>query len=471
LAWLLHASRHERVPLMRRTLQSVVLGQAWLLAVPALLPLSGLARLPWPGLLTLTLAAATLCLAGLRLLWLHRVGLTAERDAARARLKEREAQLVQSQKTEAVGRLACGIAHDFNNLLTAITGYTEMALLYPHLEKSVRGALEEIQSSAERAAGLTHRLLAFSRRQAVEPAALSLNVLIEDFRRMLRPIIGENIRLITELDPELGLLEADRGRMEQVLLNLVVNAREAMPDGGSLRIATRNAAAGRSPLGERPGVLLEIADSGLGMDAHTQSRMFEPFFTTKPDGTGLGLATVWEIVQGSGGHIAVESGPGRGTTFRLCFPRVHDAGRRQPAAAPPAGLPEGSGTILVVEDEEQVRRMIVQTLRCSGYRVLEAPGGREALRLLARGAQEPLDLILTDVIMPDMSGDQLAERLPAAHRGVPVLYMSGYTGHQRLEPAGLLHKPFSPQALCLRIREHLQLARGEPELASHERGT
>jgi signal transduction histidine kinase len=324
---------------MRRTLQSVVLGQAWLLAVPALLPLSGLARLPWPGLLTLTLAAATLCLAGLRLLWLHRVGLTAERDAARARLKEREAQLVQSQKTEAVGRLACGIAHDFNNLLTAITGYTEMALLYPHLEKSVRGALEEIQSSAERAAGLTHRLLAFSRRQAVEPAALSLNVLIEDFRRMLRPIIGENIRLITELDPELGLLEADRGRMEQVLLNLVVNAREAMPDGGSLRIATRNAAAGRSPLGERPGVLLEIADSGLGMDAHTQSRMFEPFFTTKPDGTGLGLATVWEIVQGSGGHIAVESGPGRGTTFGLCFPRVHDAGRRDD----PGGRGRGAG--------------------------------------------------------------------------------------------------------------------------------
>ena len=446
---------------MRRILQSSVLGPTCLLEAPALL-LAGLARLPWPWLLalTLTLTAVTLCLAGLRLLW-------AERDAARARLKEREAQLVQSQKTEAVGRLACGIAHDFNNLLTAITGYTEMALLFPRLEKSVRGALEEIQSSAERAAGLTHRLLAFSRRQAVEPAVLSLNVLIEDFRRMLRPIIGENIRLITELDPELGLLVADRGRMEQLLLNLVVNAREAMPDGGSLRIATCNAAAA---LGERPGILLEIADSGLGMDAHTQSRMFEPFFTTKPDGTGLGLATVWEIVQGSGGHIAVDSGPGRGTTFRLCFPRAHGSSRRQPAAAPPAGLPEGSGTILVVEDEEQVRRMIVQTLRCSGYRVLEAAGGREALRLLASGPQEPLDLILTDVIMPDMSGDQLAERLPAAHRGVPVLYMSGYTGHQRLEPAELLHKPFSPQALCLRIREHLQLARGEPEWAAHEHG-
>ncbi len=450
---------------MRRILQSSVLGPACLLAALALLPPAWLARLPGPWLLALT--AVTLCLAGLRLLWLHNRGLAAERDAARARLKEREAQLVQSQKTEAVGRLACGIAHDFNNLLTAITGYTEMALLFPRLEKSVRGALEEIQSSAERAAGLTHRLLAFSRRQAVEPAVLSLNVLIEDFRRMLRPIIGENIRLTTELDPELGLLVADRGRMEQVLLNLVVNAREAMPDGGSLRIATRNAAAA---LGERPGILLEIADSGLGMDAHTQSRMFEPFFTTKPDGTGLGLATVWEIVQGSGGHIAVDSGPGRGTTFRLCFPRVHGAHRRPPAAASPAGLPEGSGTILVVEDEEQVRRMIVQTLRCSGYRVLEAAGGREALRLLASGPQEPLDLILTDVIMPDMSGDQLAERLPAAHRGVPVLYMSGYTGHQRLEPAELLHKPFSPQALCLRIREHLQLARGEPEWAAHEHG-
>jgi signal transduction histidine kinase len=454
---------------MRRILRSSVLGSACLPAAPALLPLAVLARLPWPWLLALTLAAVTLCLAGLRLVRLRSGELAAERDAARARLKEREAQLVQSQKTEAVGRLACGIANDFNNLLTAITGYAEMALLFPRLEKSVRGALEEIQSSAERAAGLTHRLLAFSRRQAVEPAVLSLNLLIDDFRRMLRPIIGENIRLTTELNPELGLLVADRGRMEQVLLNLVVNAREAMPDGGSLRIATCNAAPGHSPLGERPGILLVIADSGLGMDAQTQSRMFEPFFTTKPDGTGLGLATVWEIVQGSGGHIAVDSGPGRGTTFRLCFPRVHGTHWRQPAAAPSAGLPEGSGTILVVEDEEQVRRMIVQTLRYSGYRVLEAAGGREALRLLG-GAQESLDLILTDVIMPDMSGDQLAERLPAAHRGVPVLYMSGYTGHQRLEPAELLHKPFSPQALCLRIREHLQLARGEPEWAAHEHG-
>src|SRR4030042_1425943 len=209
LAWRLHACRHERVPLMRRILQSSVLGPTCLVAAPAR-RLAGLSRLPWPWLLalTLTLTAVTLCLAGLRLLW-------AERDAARARLKEREAQLVQSQKTEAGGPRACGIAHDFNNLLTAITGYTEMALLFPRLEKSVRGALEEIQSSAERAAGLTHRLLAFSRRQAVEPAVLSLNVLIEDFRRMLRPIIGENIRLITELDPELGLLGADRGRREQ----------------------------------------------------------------------------------------------------------------------------------------------------------------------------------------------------------------------------------------------------------------
>jgi CheY-like chemotaxis protein len=373
---------------------------------------------------------------------------------------ERESQLVHSQKTEAVGRLACGIAHDFNNLLTAITGYAEMSLLYPQLDKTVRGALEEIHSCAERAAGLTQRLLAFSRRQAAEPSALHLNYLVEGFQRMLRPIIGEDIRLVTELDPGLGLLEADQGQMEQVLLNLVVNAREAMPEGGSLRIATRNTAAGQSPLGGQPGVMLEIADSGVGMDSRTQARLFEPFFTTKPDGTGLGLSTVSQIVRSSGGHIAVDSSPGSGTTFRLCFPRIAGVCGSRQASPARAELPAGSGTILVVEDEEQVRRMIVQTLRSSGYRVLEAGGGREALRLLGRGGLEALDLILTDVIMPDLSGDQLAERLPEPYRGVPVLYMSGYTRHQRLDPACLLHKPFSPQALCLRIREHLQLSRG-----------
>jgi signal transduction histidine kinase/CheY-like chemotaxis protein len=452
-------------PLMRRESGLAALGLACLLSVPVCLAPALLAQLRLPGLLAMILPAAILCLVGARLLLAHAGRLAAQRDAFRKRLKERESQLVHSQKTEAVGRLACGIAHDFNNLITAITGYAEMSLLYPRLDKAVRVALEEIHSCAERAAGLTHRLLAFSRRQATEPAALHLNHLVEGFQRMLRPIIGEDVRLVTELDPGLGLLEADQGQMEQVLLNLAVNAREAMPEGGSLRIATRNTPEGLSPLDGRPGVLLEIADSGVGMDQQTRARLFEPFFTTKPDGTGLGLATVSEIVHSSGGHIAVDSSPGRGTTFRLCFPRITGDYRGRQAAAAPAALPAGSGTILVVEDEEQVRRMIVQTLRSSGYRVFEAAGGREALRLLERGLAtggepQPLDLILTDVIMPDLSGDQLAARVPEPYRGVPVLYMSGYTRHQRLDPASLLHKPFSPQALCLRIREQLELARG-----------
>ncbi len=387
--------------------------------------------------------------------------LVEDRSSADCKLKEREAQLVQAQKMDAIGRLAGGIAHDFNNLLTAIIGYAELALMRPQQDRTTRDALEEIGRCAESAAGLTQRLLAFSRKQVVEPAVLHLNNIVESFHRILRRIIGENISLVTELDPSLGLLQADQGQIEQVLLNLAVNARDAMPEGGTLRIATRNVAGEESPLQGAAGVLLQISDSGSGMDEATLEHLFEPFFTTKEvgKGTGLGLSTVFGIVKQSGGRLSVESSPGCGATFRLYFPRIQSLPRQETAEAEQVALPAGNGTVLVVEDEEPVRRMIVHTLRGSGYRVLEAAGGHEALRLVEGGRAGPIDLVLTDVIMPDMSGDQLIERLPARLRSVPVLYMSGYSGHRRLDQASLIQKPFSPHTLCLRIRERLQVAR------------
>jgi two-component system cell cycle sensor histidine kinase/response regulator CckA len=370
--------------------------------------------------------------------------------------KRLEEQLLQSQKMEAVGRLAGGIAHDFNNLLTAIIGYSDLLARRvkgtPRLEHNVG----EILEAAERAAGLTRQLLAFSRKQVLQPRVLSLNAAVTDIEGMLRRVIGEDIQLVTALAGGLGQVRADPTQLEQVILNLAVNARDAMPRGGNLLLETANV-----DLDDARYVMLAVSDNGVGMDAETQSRVFEPFFTTKEPGkgTGLGLATVYGIVAQSGGSIRVDSEPGRGTTFKVLLPRVDE-----PAAVDPprAQLPAGGGceTVLVAEDEDGVRALICEVLRSLGYRVLEAPRPEAALDLMA-GEGAPVRLLLTDVVMPGMDGRQLAERLTARQPNLRVLYMSGYTGeaiarHGVLEHGTeLLQKPFTPEALARKVREVL----------------
>ena len=370
--------------------------------------------------------------------------------------KRLEEQLLQSQKMEAVGRLAGGIAHDFNNLLTAIIGYSDLLARRvkgtPRLEHNVG----EILEAAERAAGLTRQLLAFSRKQVLQPRVLSLNAAVTDIENMLRRVIGEDIQLLTALAGGLGQVRADPTQLEQVILNLAVNARDAMPRGGKLVLETANV-----DVDDARYVMLAVSDNGVGMDAETQSRVFEPFFTTKEPGkgTGLGLAMVYGIVAQSGGSIRVDSEPGRGTTFKVLLPRVDEPPTVDP---PPAERPAGRGceTVLVAEDEDGVRSLICEVLRGLGYRVLEAPRPELALDLMAaEGA--PVRLLLTDVVMPGMDGRQLAERLTARQPGLRVLYISGYTGeaiarHGVLEHGTqLLQKPFTPEALARKVREVL----------------
>ncbi|PYQ12619.1 MAG: hypothetical protein DMF80_16795 [Acidobacteria bacterium] len=383
--------------------------------------------------------------------------------------RQLEEQLRQAQKIEAVGRLAGGVAHDFNNLLNVITGYGQM--LFRRLaDGPEREKTRAILQAADRAAGLTRQLLAFSRKQVLEPKILDLNAVVSGMDEMLRRLIGEDIALETDLASGLGLTKADPGQLEQVLMNLVVNARDAMPRGGRLRLETANAemdeAYVRDHLGARPGryVMLAVQDTGLGMDAETQKHIFEPFFTTKEKGkgTGLGLATVYGIVKQSEGYIWVESAPGAGTTISIYLLRsegeqVPDEPRR-PAAEEVA--PRGTETVLLVEDEDMVRRMTREVLEGAGYQVLEASSGFEALRLSA-GHRGRLDLMLTDVVMPGMSGRELAERLAPVRPAMKVLYMSGHTDdaifHHGVTQAGtgFLQKPFTPEALERRIREML----------------
>jgi nitrogen-specific signal transduction histidine kinase/CheY-like chemotaxis protein len=383
--------------------------------------------------------------------------------------RQLEEQLRQAQKIEAVGRLAGGVAHDFNNLLNVITGYGQMVFRRlpdgPEREKT-----KAILQAAERAAGLTRQLLAFSRKQVLEPKVLDLNAVVGGMDEMLRRLIGEDIELHTQLAPSLGRTKADPGQLEQVLMNLVVNARDAMPRGGRLTLQTANAVMDdtyiRDHLGARPGryVMLAVCDNGLGMDPETQKHIFEPFFTTKEKGkgTGLGLATVYGIVKQSEGYIWVESAPGAGTTVKVYLPRVE----AEPAAeevrrpAVPEELPRGTETVLLVEDEDMVRRMTREVLEGAGYRVLEASSGFEALRVSA-GHDGNLDLLLTDVVMPGMSGRELSERLAPVRPTMKVLYMSGHTDdaifHHGVTQAGtgFLQKPFTPDALERRVRELL----------------
>ncbi len=396
-----------------------------------------------------------------------------------AEVAQRTEQLIQAQKMEAVGLLAGGVAHDFNNLLTVILGRSQVVLGRLPADARVRADFDLIVKTAERAAALTRQLLAFSRKQVLQRRVIDLNALVGGIEPILRRLAGEHVTLVTRLDPDLGCVDADAAQLEQVLLNLAVNARDAMPNGGLLLLQSANveldaAAAGR--LGARAGayVVLAVTDTGVGMDAATQARLFEPFFTTKEPGrgTGLGLATVYGIVQQHGGHVAVESAPGQGTTFRIYLPRGPAA---RPAAEPARPAPEevavrgGSETILVAEDEDGVRQFAAETLRERGYQVLEAADGRTALEM-AEHHPGPIHLLLTDVVMPQLNGWELGRELAARRPQTKVLYMTGYTEitarHDgSIEPGEfLLQKPFTPLTLARRVRDVLDapLARREP---------
>jgi len=383
-----------------------------------------------------------------------------------------EEQVMMSQKMEAIGRLAGGVAHDFNNILTAIGGYSDLLLADLPPDDRRRHDVEEIHQATQRAAALTQQLLAFSRRQVLQPKVINLNALVPDIEKMLRRLIGEDILFATVLHPRLGNVRADPGQLEQVIVNLAVNARDAMSDGGRLTIETRNVELDEAYTAEHPAVkpgryvLLAVTDTGVGMDEETKARIFEPFFTTKVrgKGTGLGLATVYGIVQQTGGHIWPYSEPGRGTTMRVYLPRV-DA-PADPIEHPRDAAPEtlrGSETILVVEDEAPVRAVTRQLLERNGYTVLEAPDGAAALALVdgAAGGRH-IDLLLTDVIMPGMSGRELAAQLNARRPNLRVLFMSGYTDdavvrHGMLEPGlAYLEKPFRPMALLRKVRSVLR---------------
>ena len=391
-----------------------------------------------------------------------------ERKRAEEALRQSEDVLRQSQKMEAVGRLAGGIAHDFNNLLTVITGRGELLLRRLPAESPVRRDVELIRKTAERAAVLTRQLLAFSRKQMLQPRVLGLNQVVASAAQMLQRLIGEDIDVVTALDPNLGLVTADPAQIEQVIVNLAVNARDAMPNGGRLRIETANVELDDAFVAAHPGAsagahaMLAVGDTGTGMTPEVQAHIFEPFFTTKEvgKGTGLGLATVYGIVKQHEGYIAVESAPGAGTTLRVYLRRVAEPVERAEPGPAHARLLSTSETVLLVEDENDLRALATEILDDAGYAVLVAGGPGEAMER-ARRHEGPIHLLLTDVVMPEMSGRDLAERLTPAHPEMKVLYMSGYTadtiGHHGVLDAGtaLLQKPFTPDALTRKVREVL----------------
>jgi two-component system cell cycle sensor histidine kinase/response regulator CckA len=377
-------------------------------------------------------------------------------------------QLRQGQKMEAIGRLAGGVAHDFNNLITIISGYSDMLLESLAANDPSREMVGAIKKASERAAGLTRQLLAFSRKQVLKPRRVDLNSLIADFDTLLRRLIRENIVLTTTTAAEPLPVLIDPGQIEQVVMNLVINARDAMPHGGTLTVSTaraddvarRRASDGDLPTG--PYALLSVSDTGCGMDAETRAHLFEPFFTTKGagKGTGLGLATVYGIIRQSGGRIDVQTAPGQGTTFRIALPLSLDA--PLPVAGPTsrAAASRGTETVLLVEDEDGVRLLAREALRAAGYRVLEASHGVEAL-VRARQHHGPINLLLTDVIMPHMGGPELVERLTAMLPDVKTIYMSGYTDstvvHEGVlaRSVAFLDKPFTGDELTHEVRRVL----------------
>lgn len=387
-----------------------------------------------------------------------------------------EEQFRQAQKMEAVGRLAGGVAHDFNNLLTVITGYSDMLLASRDLKDAQRTALEEIRRSAERGGALTHQLLAFSRRQPLEARMVRLNELILQIEKLLRRLIGEDIELVTIPAASFDTVEADPGRLEQVIMNLVVNARDAMPNGGKLTIETGSVQLSENfsakQLGVAPGryVVLSVTDTGVGMNEETQSHLFEPFFTTKNPGrgTGLGLATAYGIIRQSGGAIRIESQLGRGTTARIYLPTAAKAAAGVESAGEQAGPLTGFEVILVVEDEARVRKLIVDVLTARGYRVIEATRGEDALRT-SRTHKGNIDLAVVDVVMPEISGPDLVRQLTQQRPNMRVLYISGYTDeaivHHGIPETGtaFLQKPFLPDALARKVREILDTKKNSAE--------
>src|ERR1041384_3720649 len=382
--------------------------------------------------------------------------------------KQLEDQFLHAQKMEAVGRLAGGVAHDFNNLLTAIIGYSQLGLSRLHSEDPMRKELEEIERAGQRAAALTGQLLAFSRRQVLQPQVLDLNSVVGDLGKMLHRLIGEDIELDIRLSPELGHVRADRGQLDQIIMNLAVNSRDAMPEGGKLTIETANVELDESYATEhvdaRAGrhVMLAISDNGAGMDKETRSRVFEPFFTTKEQGkgTGLGLSTVYGIVKQSGGHIGLYSEPGMGTTFKIYLPEVEDELDKKPTPTTAAGYPKRHETALLVEDEASFRKLARTILERNGYKVIEAASGDEASVTSGEYAGR-IDLMLTDVVMPGTSGRELAQVVASARPEMKVLYMSGYTDdaivHHGILDADtpFIQKPFNPETLLQRVRDLL----------------
>jgi len=396
------------------------------------------------------------------------IGQFVERRRAEEALQRSQEQLRQAQKMEAVGRLAGGVAHDFNNLLTVISGYSDIALRGLPPSDAAHGFIREVRKAADRAAALTGQLLAFSRKQVLEPAVLDLNAVVAGIEKMLRRLLGEDIELVTRPGPALGRVRADRGQIEQVLLNLAVNARDAMSQGGTLTVETANGEPGEAgtralanapPL---PYVRMTVRDTGCGMTDDVKAHLFEPFFTTKEvgKGTGLGLSTAYGIIEQSGGHIEVVSAPGDGAAFHIYLPRISEATGGNGQSQTPGSPCRGSETVLLVEDERAVREMVCMILRDTGYTVLDARHPAEALQVCERHTG-PIHLVLADVVMPQMSGPSLVRRLTTLRPDIKALYMSGYTGSAMLRHGvaeaeqTLLRKPFTPDALAGLVREVL----------------
>lgn len=385
----------------------------------------------------------------------------------RRRLEE---QLHQAQKMEAIGMLAGGVAHDFNNILTSIIGNASLALMEIDKGDSLREEIEEIKAAGEKAAALTRQLLAFSRKQIIQPKVVGLNELLSGMEKMLGRLIGENIELVTILEPALWPVKADPGQIEQVIMNLTINSRDAMPKGGKLIIETANVDLNRNYFRnhgikeEQPGpyVMLAVSDTGIGMDKETREHIFDPFYTTKETGkgTGLGLSTIYGVVRQSNGFVWVYSEPGRGSTFKVYLPRAEENVGAEEQERIPVGEPGGSETVLIVEDNDSLRRLARTVLKQKGYKVLEAENGEEALRV-SNEHEGAIDLLVTDVVMPKKSGRETAERLQQIYPRMKVIYMSGYTDnaivqHGVLEPGlNFIEKPFSPADLARKVREVL----------------
>ena len=394
-----------------------------------------------------------------------------ERKEAEELLRRRDEQLRQSQKMEAVGRLSGGIAHDFNNLLGVIIGYSESIEHRTNPDDPLRKSATEIRKAGERAASLTHQLLAFSRQQVLQPQILDLNALVTDMGKMLKRLIGMHIELTTELASDLGQVKAEQSQIEQVILNLVVNARDAMPDGGKLLIETsnldvdENLAISCPFLQPGPYVLLTVTDTGIGMDADTRRHIFEPFFTTKEPGkgTGLGLATVYGVVKQSGGGVIVDSEPGKGATFKIFLPKTQESAVAPAADENAAKGLTGTGTILLVEDEEALLNLTAERLKECGYTVLPARDGVQALEL-ARSFRGPIHLLLTDIMMPRMGGLSLARSMSELRPGIRVVFMSGHTEQQATYREALrsgaesIQKPFTHERLIHLVRQTLDAA-------------